>query len=172
MIIKQIVCGLAIAFVVSIPATAWAHGDAITTDPASGDRVGKAPEVVSIEFSEPPTKDSKFTVRDGCGDDVLVGVVADGNKRLLRVGDPHPGKWTVSYNVVSATDGHHTQDRFAFVVAGKKECNGSPAPEQTHGVPDESLPRDDGSSSFPLAPVVIGGVIIVGAVTLRLISAR
>ena len=155
-----------------LPSVALAHGDATTSNPAAGRRLDAVPSRIDIDFSEPPTKDSKYAVRDGCRSDVFAGVEGKGEKKTLNVAGGQPGTWTVSYNVISATDGHQTQDRFTFKVAGKKECR-EPSNRETPG-DDGALPPgpEDDPGSFPVVPVAIGGAIVLGAIAIRFMSSR
>ena len=169
---------VSVAFLIAMllaPAGASAHGDVTTTAPAAGGRVKQPPTGISISFSEPPTQDSKYTVVDGCGNDVLAGVEGKGTDKTLVVSGGKPGKWKVSYNVISATDGHSSSDRFAFTVAGKKECGGPPGTGEESPEIGEAAPPispDDEPASFPVVPVAIGGAIVVAAIAVRLLASR
>jgi methionine-rich copper-binding protein CopC len=166
---------LTLIVVATAPTSALAHGETTTTDPAQGARVNKAPRAISIDFSEPPTNDSKYAVVDGCGEDVFAGVRGDGEDKVLSTSGGEPGKWTVSYRVISATDGHLTRDRFSFAVAGNKDCNAAPAGDETPDIGDALPPvaSDDGGSDFPVMPVLIGGgIILVLAIAVRVSSSR
>lgn len=171
---QRLLALLGAVLVVLMPTAALSHGEAITTDPAAGERLGDAPSAVTIEFSEPPTSDSKFAVVDGCDNDVLAQVAGGDTNKRLRVAGGSPGKWTVTFNVISATDGHQTHDRFTFTVAGKPDCSGStPAAGESPEIGDAGVPLESDDSSFPLAPVLIGGtVILVLAVAVRVLSSR
>jgi methionine-rich copper-binding protein CopC len=157
------------------PAAAWAHGDAITTVPAAGDRVRSLPKFVEIDFTEPPTQDSHYEVIDGCGDDVLAAVSGDGNLRHLSLAGGEPGKWKVTYRVISATDGHPTRDRFSFRVAGSKDCR-EPAPgdDETPDIGEAGAPiESDDGSGFSAGPILIGGAaILILAVVIRVLASR
>ena len=163
-----------VAALLLVPTSAGAHGDVTTTAPAAGGRVKEPPTAVSISFSEPPTKDSRYTVVDGCGDEVLTGVEGKGTDKTLVVSGGSSGKWKVSYNVISALDGHRGSDRFTFTVAGKKECDGPPGRNQTPEIGDAAPPvtPDEEPGSFPVVPVAIGGAIVVGAIALRFLASR
>ena len=172
--LPKILILLGATLVVLAPTTAWTHGDAITTVPAEGERVGEPPAVISIDFSEPPTKDDRFTVLDGCGDNVLAGVTGQGTNKDLQIEGGSPGRWEVTYTVISATDGHETHDRFTFKVTGQKACE-APAPgEITPSVGGTGAPvGSEDPSNFPLAPVLIGtAVIVVLAVAVRVLLSR
>ena len=165
---------LTLIIVVLAPAAARAHGETTTSDPAQGARINKPPRSISIDFTEPPTEDSKYTVVDGCGDDVFAGARGEGTDKVLSAAGGEPGNWTVSYRVISATDGHLTKDRFSFTVAGDKDCNAEPTDGVTPDIGDALPPvaSDDGGSGFPVVPVLIGGVIVVLAIAVRFSSSR
>lgn len=175
MSLRRILTLLCLVFVAMMPVAAWAHGDAVTTDPADGARVAETPSAISIDFSEPPTKDNRFTVLDGCGDDVLTEVTGEGTNRSLQIAGGSPGRWEVTYTVISATDGHETHDRFTFTVKGKRDCS-NPTTDESPDIGDKGVPVEPGlrdSSSFPVAPILIGGaVILVLAVAVRVLSSR
>lgn len=162
--------------VLLLPVHALAHGDAQTSDPAPGARVRKVPARIAISFTEPPTKDSRFEVMDGCDQDVFQELVGSGTEVELRLADGQPGRWNVSYRVISATDGHLTRKSFGFKVAGSKDCS-EPDPGETDdqiGTPPPQVASGDGEeSSFPLGPVAIGGgAVVLIALVVRLLSAR
>ena len=154
------------------PTAGWAHGDVTTTAPAAGDRVKAPPTGVSISFSEPPTKDSKYSVVDGCGDEVLTRVEGKGTDKTLLVSGGSAGKWKVSYNVISALDGHRSSDRFAFTVAGKKDCEPDDAASPSIGEAAPPILPDEEPAGFPVIPVAIGGAIVIGAIAIRLLASR
>lgn len=155
------------------PSAGFAHGDATTSDPAPGQRLEAVPSRIEIDFSEPPAKDSRYAVRDGCRLDVFAGAEGKGRDKILNLSGGEPGTWTVSYNVISAIDGHQTQDRFTFKVAGTKDCR-PPSDDETPGDDDAAFPviPDDDPVSFPVVPVAIGAAIMMGAVAIRLIASR
>lgn len=161
----------ALLAVLLAPSAALAHGDATTSDPSPGQRVDAVPSRIEIDFSEPPSKDSRYVVRDGCKLDVFAGAEGKGEDKVLKVSGGEPGTWTVSYNVISATDGHQTQDRFTFKVAGNGDCS-APSDEET---PEEGDALPPGASeeepgSFPVVPVAIGAAILVVAIVIRRMS--
>lgn len=163
--------GFLIALVVA-PASAWAHGDVTTSAPAPGGRVKEPPTGVSISFSEPPTKDSRYSVIDGCGDEVLMGVEGKGTDKTLVVSGGSSGKWKVSYNVISALDGHRSSDRFTFTVAGQKDCGpGTDESPSIGGAAPPIFPETE-PASFPIVPVAVGAGIVAAAVAFRLLSSR
>lgn len=155
-----------------VPTAVWAHGDVTTSAPAPGDRVDEPPAEISISFTEPPTKDGRYSVLDGCGAEVLSGVEGKGTEKTLVVSGGSAGKWKVSYNVISATDGHRSSDSYSFTVAGKKECE--PETDESPSIGDAAPPvsPDDDPASFPMVPVAIGAAIVAGAIALRLLGSR
>src|SRR5688500_18836375 len=101
------------------PAAALAHGETATTDPEAGASLKQPPASVSVDLTEPPTSDATFKVVDGCGDQVGQGVTAEGQNLSVGIAEGQPGKWRASYRVVSAADGHVTNDSWSFTVTGK-----------------------------------------------------
>jgi copper transport protein len=104
-----------------VPGTAWAHAELIQATPAPNASLGESPAEVTIAFSEPIDPEAAFLdLLDRSQNRVHgvgpVSVVADG--RLVRVELPplEPGPYTVSYQVVSAVDGHATTGSYVFLV--------------------------------------------------------
>jgi methionine-rich copper-binding protein CopC len=168
---------------------AFAHGDLKSTNPAKDSKVKKVPLSVSAIFTEPPTQDSVLDVVDGCGDKVGAHVAINGDTVTAHIVEAQPGDWTASYRVVSAIDGHLTEGSWKFSVAGKADCSAK-ASGNTEGTKDGA--NSDGSgqqdvsneaqassestsddSSFPIIPVAIGAVVLIGiAAAVRLGTAR
>jgi copper transport protein len=102
------------------PAAA-AHGLLRSSDPAGGATLPRAPETVTLRFSEAPDPDLSFVrVLDTAGRVVAGGAAqpVQGHPQELRVpaaGLPD-GSYTVSWRIVSAVDGHRTDGAFAFGV--------------------------------------------------------
>lgn len=154
----------------------WGHGDLQATHPERGSSVKRPPKTVLISFTEAPSAGGRFQVVDGCGEQVLARVGGDGPDAELQVDGGQPGRWKVSYRVISSVDGHSTRGTFGFRVKGKKDCS-EPPPASTGGkavaptapaVPPERAP----SGSFPLLPVVAGAALVIGAVAVRLLGSR
>ena len=164
---------LGVTLLVLSPLSAWAHGERTISDPEDGARVEDVPSVISIDFSEPPTKDGRFTVLDGCGNDVLSEVTGEGSNKKLQIAGGSPGRWEAIYTVISSTDGHESHDRIRFTVAGKKDC-GEPSTDSSPDISDgASSGGSDDASTFPLVPLLIGGAaILVLAVGARIMSSR
>jgi methionine-rich copper-binding protein CopC len=158
---------------------AWAHGDIVKTDPKKNTEIAM-PKVVSVTLSEAPVPQSKLAVTDGCGRDVTEEVSVQDDTLQASIGDAQPGKWKAAYRVVSAVDGHPTEDNWAFTVEGTADCDGEteevaptidPSPEPTDTADETSNAAGDDSattnasdseeSSFPVVPVALGGVALV-----------
>ncbi|CAN5759564.1 hypothetical protein BH20ACT23_BH20ACT23_17900 [soil metagenome] len=175
--------GLSAVFAVAIlclgAGAAWAHGDTVKTDPKKNARVA-IPKMVSVTLSEEPVPQSQLLITDGCGRNVTQEVSVDGDTLRASIGEAQPGKWKAAYRVVSAVDGHPTEDDWNFTVQGTADCDGdaeeveptdepSPEPTTTDDEPASAAGDDGGTtntsdteeSSFPLVPVVLGGVALV-----------
>jgi copper resistance protein C len=158
---------------------AHAHGEIESTEPAADATVSKIPKRVSITFTETPSKDGVLKVVDGCRKRVVDRLVLNGTTMSAVVtSSARPGRWKVSYDIISAEDGHPTSGSFIFKVAGKRDCNAaqaSPSPSSdTEIAPNTGLispgPGDDGGG-FPVVPVAIGaGVLVLGALAVRIFS--
>ena len=157
------------------PATpAAAHGDIQGTDPAPESIVRRAPRSVAVTFTEAPTTQAILEVTDGCKRKVGQGVDVTDATATVRVATGQPGRWKVSYRVISSLDGHRTHGGFTFTVAGDKDC--TPDEEPTGG-PDDDPTRaaggndggaDEGSGA-PVVPIALGaaGLIVVALILRR-----
>lgn len=134
---------LAGLFALLAPATtATAHSGLETSDPPANASLDAAPSVVVLTFTEPPDPElSLVHVLSRSGRPVETGpasAVAGQSKRLQvpLPADLPDGVYTVSWRVVSETDGHVTAGAFAFgvgVSAGSVQPpdatgSGTPAP--------------------------------------------
>ena len=160
--------GALVLLLASVPGHAWGHGDLQGTDPERGSQVKKPPATVTVTLTEAPARGSVMTVRDGCGRKAPGEVFVQDNDLGYSVSGGEPGAWRATYRAISAEDGHLTQGKLAFTVAGKKDCskgsNESPG-DQIGGGADtriDSPPGDEGSS-FPIVPFAIGTLVVVGA---------
>jgi copper transport protein len=156
---------------------ASAHALLASSDPADGAVLPTAPSAVTLTFTEPPDPSlSSVQVLDAGG-----GVIAD--QGLERIADktlrlPLPsglpdGVYTVSWQVVSAADGHSTSNVFAFAVG---ETTGQ-APMPSVSAPTTPGPTVLGVAGkvllyAGLALLVALAIVGVGAFGARLTSAR
>jgi copper transport protein len=97
---------------------ASAHAVLSSSDPAAGERLSRAPDRVTLRFTETPEPTlSSIQVLDTSGGDHVVGELrADGLELIARVEPVDQGVYTVAWRVVSAVDGHATVGSFAFGV--------------------------------------------------------
>jgi copper transport protein len=116
------------------PAAA-AHGSLLSSEPAGGSSLDRAPAAVTLRFSERPDPNlSTVRVLDSGG-----RVVAGGSARPVA-GQPlelrvptaglAAGGYTVSWRIVSAVDGHRTDGVFGFGVGPA----GAPGPPVSQAV--------------------------------------
>lgn len=128
-----VLCMLVVGFAPS----ATAHGDISSTTPERDATVKKPPKTLSISFTETPAGGSNsLEVRDGCKEDVLADFDVNERTMTAALAGGRPGHWRISYQIVSAEDGHPSRGSYRFHVAGKPRCN-APA--------DDKKPDDDGN---------------------------
>jgi copper transport protein len=109
-----------IAILLAAPA-ASAHALLRGSDPASGAALSKAPEKVTLTFTEPPDLAlSSVHVLDSAGKAVESGKARGVPGKPLAVEVPlaqvSNGAYTVTWRVISRTDGHLTSGSFAFGI--------------------------------------------------------
>jgi copper transport protein len=131
---------LAIAWLVVTGPAAGAHAVLRGSEPAGGASVARAPDAVTLRFSEAPDPSlSVVRVLDTAGRVVSRGAARTAGSPLeLRVplGAPGSGIYTVTWRAVSRVDGHVSQGAFAFGVglaAGVPAPVPSPAGAGLHG---------------------------------------
>ncbi|MDQ4065109.1 MAG: copper resistance protein CopC [Actinomycetota bacterium] len=153
---------------IAVPATANAHAAYQSSIPEPRARLDAAPESVTVNYAEPPTTDSVFSVIDGCGRDVAGDVEILNRTIEASIDDAQPGLWTVEWTVLSAVDGHATRDQFRFTVDGEADCTAA-APDD--GAADgEPAPDASGGS---LVQYLIGAVVLVAlAAGVRMVAGR
>lgn len=161
---------LSMLTVFCIGSPAYGHAALTSSDPENGARLDAAPARVTVNYAEPPTTDSKFSVLDGCDRDVTdsVEILNDTIEATLR--DGQPGRWTVEWSVVSAVDGHLTRDNVSFRVSGETDCSQAPGDDGATETAGPVEPTDSGSS-LPLVPIAVATAVIIGiAAAIRLSS--
>lgn len=148
--------GLLLAVLLAaIPATALAHAELVTTEPAAGGTLDAPPTDITLSFDGELSPDgSGFTVTDATGAEVGSGAldleVAERNVLRGDVTADADGRYEVAWSAV-AIDGHREEGSFAFTVGS------------TQPAPDTALPRP--------TPVFAIGLILVG-LTLAIIGRR
>ncbi|HYT26962.1 MAG TPA: CopD family protein [Actinomycetota bacterium] len=116
-----VVALLACLWLVATGPAAGAHALLRSSDPASGASLDRAPQAVTVAFTEvPDPRLSIVHVLDTSGRSVEAGKAAavPGRPLELRVplGDLPRGTYTVSWRTLSKSDGHVTAGAFAFGV--------------------------------------------------------
>ena len=149
------------------PVGVQAHGELEGTIPEPGSKLEKAPDHLVVNFTEPPTRQSVVTVSDGCRTDVVDEIDFQERTAHVYLRSAEPGRWKVSYEVISSSDGHKTDGSYALTVAGKANCRKAKADGNARGPGpqaggDPGGPETDGESSFPLVPVALGTAGLVG----------
>ena len=160
----RFICLYVLALTAASVAPAFAHAALSSSTPKDGARLGASPETVVVSYAEPPTNNSVFTVTDGCGDDVTGEVEILNNEIAASVNEGQPGRWAIDWRVISAVDGHPTNEGIRFRVAGEADCSQA-APETD----DTRAPEP--ATSIPLVPIAAAtAVILAVAVAIRLRS--
>jgi hypothetical protein len=164
--IRFVLASAALALVASA-GPALAHGEIEGTDPAEGAKLRRAPGSVAVTFTEAPTAEAVLKVRDGCKRQVTQGVDVTDATATARVAVGQPGKWQVSYRVISALDGHETEGGFSFTVAGRKDCtpdepesSAPPEEDETDAAPTPKG-EDDTGGGAPVVPIALGTIAVV-----------
>ncbi|MGH2729296.1 MAG: copper resistance CopC family protein [Actinomycetota bacterium] len=154
---KEIVAvGLIGAALALVPLqVAHGHGVLEKSTPDDGAHLADPPQELSISFTEPPTGDAVVEVTDGCNRDVLEDMTVSGGEIRGGLSEGLSGRWRVNWKIISAVDGHTTRGRFAFVVAGRRDCSGDPT------VAAPAPPTADGTD-FPWLPFAAASVAVIG----------
>jgi copper transport protein len=158
--------------VLAAPA-AGAHALLRSSEPAGGASLDQAPQRVTLTFTEPPDLSlSSVHVLDAAGRAVERGkaqtVAGKSSVLKIPVGQLGDGTYTVSWRVVSRTDGHLTAGAFAFGV-------GVAAPTAAAGGGQATAP-----ATPPPSPLAVAGrwaldwglILLVGAVAADLLVFR
>src|SRR6266702_1947164 len=151
---------------------ASAHALLRSSDPSSGASLGKAPERVTLTFTEPPDLIlSTVHVLDSTGKAVESGKAkgVPGKPLVLEVplGQLANGAYTVSWRTVSRADGHLTNGSFAFGIGVQPPSaisSGAPAAATS---PSPSVLGVAGRWAFDW-----GLILLVGAVASSLLVFR
>ncbi len=149
--------GLAVTALVALGpiASASAHAELLSTNPADGSSVLAPPMTISLTFSEPPLLDgSAIAVSDSAGAPIATDP-ATLNGAELSVpwpADMPPGEITVAWRI-TADDGHVQDGKFTFTNCGVDSCGGG-NPTPIMAIPttyaatgDDAEGNDDGIGS-------------------------
>lgn len=118
----------ALSLVLGSAAPALAHAAYESSDPDDGSSVSSPPSRVIADFTEAVTRGSTLAVYDPCGQQVdeRDSLVA-GDRITVSMSGRYKGGYSVSFDVVSAVDGHNTTGTFTFTVTGGEACPGDHA---------------------------------------------
>src|SRR6266545_879254 len=151
---------------------ASAHAVLRGSDPASGASLGKAPEKVTLTFTEPADLSlSSVHVLDATGKAVESGkarsVPGKPLAREVPLGQLPNGAYTVSWRTVSRSDGHLTSGSFAFGVGVQPPSASSRGAPAAAGSPSPSILGVAGRWALDW-----GLILLVGAVASSLLVFR
>ena len=135
---------LSLVFLI-VPDLAFAHATPILYSPAASSVLPKAPAEIQIHFSERiEPRVSSITVLgpDGSRVDMADSAVDRADPRVFGVNlkDAGNGTYTVSWQVISADDGHFSKGAYVFSV-GKRRAS-----------PRRAKPEDSRPSTAPARP--------------------
>lgn len=154
---------LGTAALVGLSPPTSAHSELEAASPKPNSHLKAAPSEVRMTFSETPSPDSVIKVTDGCGDTVVQDLSVDAGDLVASIAGGEPGKWHARFHAISAEDGHLTDGAYAFDVAGEKDCSkGGDSNDNGSTDGGSNAAGGDGGSSFPVVPVVIGAIVLVG----------
>ncbi|MGH2429205.1 MAG: copper resistance protein CopC, partial [Candidatus Limnocylindria bacterium] len=151
------------------PAPVSAHAELVSSDPVANATLPEAPDELILTFSEPiDPATATFEILDPQQQDAGmlgdVGLDASATTATLAMPALEPGTYTVSYQVVSAVDGHATAGLFAFLV----DPTGTEPPPAT--APTSSSPAVDGGTILARWLALAGALIAFGALVFWLRS--
>ena len=165
---RRLACAaaMAVAVLLALPATGWAHAQLEGTSPGRDALVATQPKLVTFDFSEPVTGgQGSVRVYDGQGRRVDAGDAlhpGDDPKAFgvgLKPGLPY-GTYTATYRVVSA-DGHIVTGGFSFSIGSRGGRTGATVGALLAGQKTGAVT----SSAFVVVRAVQYGAIAVGAGT-------
>jgi methionine-rich copper-binding protein CopC len=167
---RTLFLGLAVVFALLAATPVLAHGDIDSLHPEPESVRAKSPGHVMLKFTEAPTEDARVAVLDGCGDEMTDERYVQGRTFHVFLKKGQPGKWKVSYTVISAVDGHKTSGEYTFTVKGKRDCS-EPEPQASEtdepagnaGTPNPDLATTSDADD-PGVPVVVIGVGVLALI--------
>ena len=129
-------------------APAFAHAAYEASEPANGATVSSPPSRVIAEFTEPVVQGSTLTVVDPCGEQVDNGDSLVATDRItVTMSASRAGVYSVTFDVVSAVDGHNTGGTFTFTSSGGDPCPGEEPVAEQPQQPSGGGGGDTGSDS-------------------------
>jgi len=148
--------------IATLPVFAFAHATPIQYVPAASSVLASAPTEIQIHFSErvePRVSSITVLAPDGSRADLSNSAADPADPRVYRVGlkDVGAGTYTVSWEVISADDGHFAKGAYVFSVG-----NARPSATTDAGgfqtVHSSSVPE-----ALTLAVELIGDALLLGA---------
>ncbi len=146
----------------ALPESAFAHATPLRYVPAASSVLAKTPALVQIHFSErvePRVSSIVVLAPDGSRADLANSAADPADARIYEVGlrDAGTGNYTVSWEVISADDGHFAKGAYVFSVgsAGLSTAADSNGFQTVHS---SSVPE-----ALTLALELIGDALIFGA---------
>jgi copper transport protein len=129
---------LLLFFSLTLPVSA--HANLVRSEPATNARLTTPPDEIRLYFTEPiETQFSRIEIWDAQGtvlDGLNSQIDPDDEKQLVLIpGDMPDGVYTVTWRVVSQTDGHLTQGAFPLIVG-----SGMSVAESLSSLADETIP--------------------------------
>jgi copper transport protein len=160
---NKIYLAFCFSLVISIlPETAFAHATPLRYVPAASSVLSQAPAEIQIHFSErvePRVSSITVLAPDGLRADLSNSGADPADPRIYRVGlkDRGPGTYTVSWEVISADDGHFAKGAYVFSV-GNAKPNATAETGGFQTVHSSSVPE-----AATLALELVGDALILGA---------
>lgn len=150
----------------------WAHSFLVTTSPTQGERVTGSPDAIVLEFSERPDPGTAVVeLRTSAGEILDVPspqIPSDGVSMTVPVPDElDDGIYVVSWQALSAVDGHGTFGEFSFGVGDIAESIPAPV-ESSSGSMRETI----ASWAFVVGLALAAGPLVVGLLERRPPSRR
>lgn len=135
----------AMAALVLLAPSAWAHNEVVATSPEDGGTVVALPATLSVTFSEQldPSQTQIAVTLSGALVDGLPAPAVDGNRIEQDLTDAAvPGEYVLAYRVVS-TDGHPVSGTLGFTVDAPVQAPvpGAPPWSTAPAVPDSAAPQ-------------------------------
>lgn len=171
MILKsKVLLASATMAIIALAPNAVAHSDLKRTLPEVGTVRDEVPDHVLIQFTQRPQKNARVTVLDGCRNSVVRTLQLQKDTAHIEIqAAAQPGRFKVSYRVVSAIDGDSSRGSYGFRVRGSPDCS-EPTPA---GDAEESAnsvaqggdgPRESGETSNTTILLLgaVGTVALVG----------
>ncbi|GIF21797.1 hypothetical protein Ate02nite_45270 [Paractinoplanes tereljensis] len=165
------VVALAVVLLPGVPA--WAHTSLVSSVPAKGAALTKAPTAVSLTFSQRLNPDfTTIVVSDAAKQRIPAAPPAiDRATSTLEFSQPLTnGTYTVAYRVVS-NDGHTVQGSYTFTVTDPAQPSPSATPTPTTAAATSAAAAPPSSEADSSSGMPTGVLIGLGAAGLLLAAA-